>query len=319
MTASRRESHLDCLTQALRALSESGPSLPAASGLRGVLARLPFHALHAPERTGETLPPADILALVTKARSSARLLGLLADCGPLARLGLAMDSLEAEAGRQIRCEVSDKVYGLYVIIDPQVTGGRDPLDVARAALAGGARILQLRDKTGDKGQTLSLAVSLRELCDRNDALLVVNDHADVAALSGAHGLHVGQTDLPVPEARRVLGPGQIIGRSNHLLDEVRESRTQGADHVALGNVYRTSTKESIRNRPPLGPEAVRRAKVEVDIPLVAIGGINEDNIDEVVRAGADAVCVASAVGLAPDPAEASQRLVQRMNRAGGRV
>ena len=141
-----------------------------------------------------------------------------------------------------------------------MTGGRDPLDVARAALVGGAHILQLRDKTGDKGQTLPLAVSLRELCDRNDALLVVNDHADVATLSGAHGLHVGQTDLPVPEARRVLGPGQIIGRSNHLLDEVRESRTQGADHVALGNVYRTSTKESIRNRPPLGPEAVRRAR-----------------------------------------------------------
>ena len=319
MTASRRESQLDCLKQALRALSESGHSLPAASGLRGVLARLPFHAPRAPERTGGTLPPADILALVTEARASARLLGLLADRGPLARLGPALDSLEAEAGQQIRREVSDRVYGLYVIIDPQVTGGRDPLDVARAALAGGARILQLRDKTGDKGQTLPLAVCLRELCDRNDALLIVNDHADVAALSGAHGLHVGQTDLPVPEARRVLGPGQIVGRSNHLLDEVLESRTQGADHVALGNVYRTSTKESIRNRPPLGPEAVKRARMAVDIPLVAIGGINEDNIDEVVRAGADAVCVASAVGLAPDPAEASRRLVERMSRAGGKV
>ena len=312
-------SQLDCLTQALNALSESGPSMSAASRIRGVLARLPFHEPSTAERMDRPLPPTGILALVSEARASAHILGFLADGGPLADLGPVLDSVEAEAGRMIRREVSERVYGLYVIIDPQVTGGRDPLDVAEAALSGGARILQLRDKARDKGQSLPLAVSLRELCDRYDALLIVNDHADVAVLSGAHGLHVGQTDLPVPEARRVLGPGQIVGRSNHLLGEVLESRTQGADHVALGNVYRTSTKESIRNRPALGPDSVRRAKAAVDLPVVAIGGINEDNVEEVVRAGADAICVASAVGLAPDPAEASRRLVGRMDRAGGKV
>jgi thiamine-phosphate pyrophosphorylase len=226
-----------------------------------------------------------------------------------------------DAGQRLemRREAGGRVYGLYVIIDPQVTSDRDPLEVARAALEGGAHMLQLRDKVRDKGRSLPLAAALRELCDRYGALLMVNDHADVAALSAAHGLHVGQTDLPVAQARRVLGPRQIVGRSNHLLSEVMESEAQGADHVALGNIYRTSTKESIRDRPPLGPEAVTRAKAAVSVPLVAIGGINEDNVDRVVRAGADAVCVASAVGLAPDPAEASRRMTERMRRAGGKV
>ena len=312
-------SQLDCLTQALIALSRSGLSPAAASGLRGILARLPFHTSPATRRTTGPPSPADVLALVCEARASARLLGLLVPGGPLGHLGPVLEAVDAEQRLEMRREVSERLYGLYVIIDPRVTADRDPLEVARAALEGGARILQLRDKVGDKGQSLPLAVSLRELCGQYDALLMVNDHADVAALSGAHGLHVGQTDLPVAKARRVLGPGQIIGRSNHLLGEVMESQTQGADHVALGNVYRTSTKESIRNRPPLGPEAVKRAKAALDVPLVAIGGINEDNVGQVVRAGADAVCVASAVGLASDPAEASRRLIERMSRAGGKV
>ena len=268
---------------------------------------------------GPSGEPTDALVLIGQARASARLLGSWKVAGLPSELGPVLEDLEAEIGREVRREVGRSVYGLYVIIDPQVTGGREPVDVAMAALEGGARMVQLRDKARDKGQSLPLARSLRELCDRYDALLIINDHADVAALCGAHGLHVGQTDLPVDEARRVLEPRQIVGRSNHLLEEVLESLSQGADHVALGNVYRTSTKESIRDRPPLGPEAVRSAKKAVDVPLVAIGGIGEDNVEEVVRAGADAICVASAVGLAPDPKEASRRLVERIRRAGGKA
>ncbi len=310
---------VDCLTRALAALSGARVSPGAASGLRSILARLPFHTVRGTGPAGGPRSPEDLLALVSQARASARLLGLLEPGGPLSRLESLLDAVETEQGLEMRRRVGERVYGLYVIIDPQVTAGRDPLEVAEAALRGGARMLQLRDKVRDKGRSLPLAVAMRELCGRYDALLMVNDHADVAALSGAHGLHVGQTDLPVAQARGVLGPGRIVGRSNHLLSEVRESRDQGADHVALGNIYRTSTKESIRDRPALGPEAVTRAKVGLDVPLVAIGGINEDNVGQVVRAGADAICVASAVGLAPDPAEASRRLTERISGAGGRV
>ena len=218
-----------------------------------------------------------------------------------------------------RKELSARVYGLYVIIDPEVTAGRDPIEVASGALKGGARMLQLRDKLREKGQTLLLARALRELCLEYGALLMINDHADLAAVAESDGLHLGQGDLPVVEARRVLTPRQIIGRSNYVLEEALESRDQGADHVALGNVYATSTKASISQRAPIGPEAIRRAKEAVDIPVVAIGGISEENVEPVVRAGADAVCVSSAVGLAPDPGEASRRLVQRILHVGGKA
>lgn len=228
-------------------------------------------------------------------------------------------TLDRNAGEKLRRNLGARVYGLYVIIDPEVTGGRDPLDVARGALQGGARVLQLRDKTGEKGGTLILAKALRELCTEHDALLIINDHSDLAVLADADGLHLGQGDLPVAEAHRILSPHQIIGRSNYTLEQSLESQEMGADHLALGNVYHTSTKASISRRAPIGPESIPRVKGAVDVPLVAIGGITEDNIEPVVKAGADAVCVTGAVGLAPDPEEASRRLVERIIASGGKA
>ena len=230
-----------------------------------------------------------------------------------------LEVVEAEAGTVLRREVTNRVYGLYFIVDPEVTDGRDPIAVAAGALKGGAMIIQLRDKLRDKGQSLSTARALKELCEEYDSLFIVNDHADLAAIVDADGLHVGQGDLPVEEARRVLKPQQIIGRSNYLPKEALESQAQEADYVALGNVYATSTKASISSRPATGPESLRKAKEGLTVPLVAIGGINEDNVGPVVAAGADAICVSSAVGLAPDPEEASRRLVERIREAGGRA
>ena len=214
---------------------------------------------------------------------------------------------------------SAAMQGLYVIIDPQVTAGRDPAAIARAALQGGARVLQLRDKLRDKGETLPLARTLKELCTEHGAMLIVNDHADLAAIVEAHGLHVGQDDLPVAEARSVLRPWQVVGRSNHSREELTDSLAQGADHVAFGSIYATSTKVSSDTSRPVGPEGLRDARELTDLPLVAIGGINEGNIEAVVKAGADAVCVTAAVGLAEDPEEAARRLVRRIGEAGGRV
>ena len=218
----------------------------------------------------------------------------------------------------MRRRLGSKVYGLYVIIDPEVSAGRDPLEVARGTLKGGARILQLRDKLRDKGQTLALARALKEVCVAFDALFIVNDHADLAAVVDADGLHIGQGDLPIAEARRVLKPGQLIGRSNHLLEEAMESQARGADHVALGAVYPTATKTSIIGRAPTGTEPIRKLKQAVDVPVVAIGGINEENVEPVVKAGADAICVSSTVGQARDPEETTRRLVERIREAGGK-
>ncbi len=229
----------------------------------------------------------------------------------------AIACLEARLGAHLRQQLARRVRGLYVIISPETTNGRDPLRVAEAAVRGGARMLQLRDKTADKGDILSLARGLQQLCRTHDVDLIINDHADVAAVAGSAGMHVGQTDLPVAEARRVLSPRQVVGRSNHELPELEQSQEMGADHLAFGPIYATSTKGV--GRPPQGVDRLRLAIDSVRVPLVAIGGINAQNAAPVVEAGADAICVTAAVGAAAEPEAAAAGLVNAIHEAGGRV
>ena len=228
-----------------------------------------------------------------------------------------LDDLTGQLGSTIRREKADLVRGLYVIIDPQVTGGRDPLEIAKAAIQGGARMLQLRDKLRDKGESLPLAIGLQKLCAESGASLILNDHADVAAIVGAAGLHVGQTDLPVEQARQVLASHQVLGRSNHEIEELLESERMGVDHVAFGAIYHTDTKGV--GRPPQGIDQLRLARDAAQTPLVAIGGINAENAAPVIEAGADAICVTAAVGSAPEPEAAAARLVKVIEEAGGRI
>ena len=225
--------------------------------------------------------------------------------------------LSAQLGAALRQQKADKVRGLYVIIDPEVTGGREPLAIAQAAVRGGARMLQLRDKLRDKGEILPLARDLQDLCEANDALLIVNDHVDLAAALGSGGVHVGQTDLPVAQARRVLGPEQVLGRSNREIHLLVESQEMGADHVAFGAIYQTTTKPG--GRGPQGPERLKEAREVTHVPLVAIGGITAANVGPVIENGADAVCVTAAVGLAPEPEAAAAEMVEAIRQAGGKV
>lgn len=274
------------LTQALTLIS-------AAQGLLGVLREA--GAVNPPTGSGQAPMGAEMMRVLSE----------------------TLTSLTSAIGAALRRKQADRIRGLYVIIDPQVTGGRDPLDIATAAIRGGARMLQLRDKLRDKGQTLPLALALQQLCQANDVLLIINDHADLAAAVGSGGLHVGQTDMPVAQARRVLGPQQVIGRSNHEIEELIDSQKMGADHVAFGSIYQSGTKAV--GRPPQGVEQLRRAREVTPMPLVAIGGINADNVAPVVEAGADAICVTAAVGAAPEPEAAASRLVVAIRAAGGRV
>jgi thiamine-phosphate pyrophosphorylase len=212
-----------------------------------------------------------------------------------------------------RRTMAEKINGLYVIIDAQVAQGRDMVGLAQDVLRGGARIIQLRDKVHDKGDVLPIARTIRALCDEHGALFIINDHADLAAACNAHGLHLGQHDLPIKEVRAVLHPHQVIGSSNALLEEALESEREGADYAAVGAIFPTSSKERTR---PAGLETLRRVKERLSIPVVAIGGINKDNVAQVVEAGADAVCVITAVLSAPDPEEAVRQLIAVMNAAG---
>ena len=320
------EGQLDCLRQSILLLGSVVKELSLDSRLAAELVEL-SGSLSLPEgQSSGSVGMTESLELLSQARASLNLLDgtdnpARTDDGDglVSRIRHALDDLEDGIGRELRRTPTAGVYGLYVIIDPEVTGGRDPVEVARGALRGGAKMLQLRDKVREKGQSLHLARALKGLCVEHGALLIINDHADLAALVDADGIHVGQGDLPVEEARRILHPRQIVGRSNHLPEELLESQAHGADHVALGAIYPTATKSSIRARATLGPDAVRKAKESVSVPLVAIGGIIAENVEPVVKAGADAVCVTGAVGLAPDPESASRRLVENILRAGGKA
>ena len=213
----------------------------------------------------------------------------------------------------LRADRARRVAGLYVIVDPESTRGRDSVEITAAALRGGATAIQYRDKLNDKGDQLPVARRLRELCHAHDAALIINDHADLAVASDAHGLHLGQHDLPVAEARKLLYPWQFVGTSNALLTEAQVSMTYGVDYIAVGAMYRTGSKSNTR---PAGIETLSRVRKHItDTPIVAIGGITLDNIGPVLAAGADGVCVISAVCHADDPEQAARQLVQRIAAA----
>lgn len=201
-----------------------------------------------------------------------------------------------------------ELRGLYVIIDPEVAAGRDEVEVAEQALVGGARLIQLRDKRREKGVQLPIARALRGLCQERGALFIVNDHVDLALAVEAHGVHVGQKDLPVSVVRRLAPREMIVGCSTNNPEEARQAEADGADYVSVGRLFPTGSKEDTR---PATTETLRAVKAEVSLPVCAIGGIDETNIDEVVAAGADMAAVIAAVVAAPDVEETARRLAGR--------
>ena len=200
------------------------------------------------------------------------------------------------------------IDGIYVIIDPDHCGGRDIFTIAEAVASAGAAAIQLRHKLASKPVVEDEASAIAEICRANDTVFIVNDYPDIADRVGADGVHVGQGDLPVAECRKILQPHQIVGKSNALLDEAIASFDEGADYIAVGSIYETSTKSDTR---PAGLTTLRAVAERISAPIVAIGGINADNITAVAQAGADTVCVATAITLAPNPATATRALIER--------
>jgi thiamine-phosphate pyrophosphorylase len=176
-----------------------------------------------------------------------------------------------------------RLAGLYAIV-----GGADPVADARAALDGGARVVQLRQKDAPAGEVLAAARAIAALCARR-ALFIVNDRVDLALLSGADGVHVGDDDLPSAEARRLMGPDRLVGRSTRTLDEARRALAEGADHVGFGPMFGTASKEIAAA--PRGLPMLREVAAGLPAPVVAIGGITAESIAEVAAAGAACAAV----------------------------
>ena len=208
----------------------------------------------------------------------------------------------------------EKVRGLYVILDPQFCMGMSEVEVAKAIIKGGASIIQWRDKIRDKGEQLPIVREVNRLCTEAGVLLIVNDHLDLALISGAEGLHLGQKDLPTNEVRPFLSDEVIVGVSTATFDEAVKAEKDGASYVAVGSIYPSPSKDETR---PAGLDTLRKVAAEASVPIVAIGGINDSNLHPVLDAGADAICVISAVLSAPDVEVAARNLASRIHTRQG--
>ncbi len=178
---------------------------------------------------------------------------------------------------------------LYFIIDESLCNFRDPLRTAYDAVSGGVRILQLRMKHSSTRELLLLAKRLRTICDDRGCLLIINDRIDVALLSGAHGVHFGMEDLEPAEARQ-LGHELLIGATARTANEALAAQAAGADYLGCGSVYASATKPGL---PVIGVLGIRSISSAIEIPVVAIGGITQENCAQVLKAGARGICAIS--------------------------
>jgi len=209
-----------------------------------------------------------------------------------------------------------RTWGLYLVTDAAQTAGRDLVEVVAAAVQGGVRAVQLREKGLDTRDLCALAERLLPPLRSAGGLLLVNDRVDVALAVGADGVHLTRRSLPPAEARGLLGPDRLIGVSCHSAEEVAEAAAGGADFALLGPVYQTPSK--LRYGPPVGLDCLRLARSRCPGPLLAIGGIKPEGVAAVLAAGADGVAVISAVLAAADPARAARALLAAV-RAGRRA
>ena len=211
--------------------------------------------------------------------------------------------------------VSPGRWRLHVITDAEASRGRTHLQVAEAAIAGGADVLQLRDKNASTGRLYREALQLRRITRDAKVPFIVNDRLDIALAVDADGLHVGQSDLPASVARKLLGPGKILGVSAETVEEAVQAEKDGADYLGVGPVFEArGTKPDAGE--PVGVDRIARIRRHCRLPIVAIGGINADNARQVREAGADGAAVISAIVSADDISLAARRLKRILEGTG---
>jgi thiamine-phosphate pyrophosphorylase len=216
--------------------------------------------------------------------------------------------IERKLAMTLRADGRFASVRLYVLITESLC--ENPwLKTAELAIDGGADCLQLREKNLESGELLSRARQLVELCRNRSVLCIINDRPDIAFLSDADGVHVGQGDLPVREARKILGANKIVGQSTHDLAQARQAVLDGADYIGVGPVFKSATKP--RDFLP-GLEFARQAAKQISIPKVAIAGITAENVDEVMKTGINAVAVSSGIIGFADTAGAAREIKERM-------
>jgi len=195
---------------------------------------------------------------------------------------------------------------LHVLTDETVQSRFTHAELAEMAIAGGADTIQFREKKRSTKELVDIAETLRRVCRARNVPLIINDRVDIALAVDADGVHLGQRDLPVAVARKLLGPEKIIGGTAATLDEAIAVQNEGADYLGFGHIYSTTSKQ--KHGAPKGPEALAEICGALAIPVIAIGGIDQENFLPVFDAGAWGIAVIAAVCAAPDPTRAAREL-----------
>ncbi|MFP4521606.1 MAG: thiamine phosphate synthase [Fibrobacterota bacterium] len=203
--------------------------------------------------------------------------------------------------------------GLYLVTGTEQSGGRTTEYIVKEALSAGVRLIQLREKNLDRRTLLYTAEKLSDICHKNDALLIINDYPDIASLSGADGVHLGQNDIPAEYARKLLPEG-IIGVSSHSVEESSKIVPGEASYYNIGPIFPTSTKKW--DDEFLGPDKIPEISSACPLPFTVMGGINKSNIEKVLEKGARTIAVVSAVTAAPSPGRAAGELLEIIKRFG---
>jgi len=204
-------------------------------------------------------------------------------------------------------------WKLYFIADFESAKGKDLVWIVEEAVKGGATVVQLRAKNISTREFLDIGMKIHSFLKKKRVPLIINDRIDIALALDADGVHLGQKDMPLQIARKILGKEKIIGISVNNIEEAVEAENNGADYLGVGPVFPTTTKPDIRT--PLGIEGLRKIREKIKIPIIAIGGINKSNVHEVYSTGVDGIAVISAIIFASDPCKAARELfVELTNR-----
>lgn len=209
-----------------------------------------------------------------------------------------------------------KSWHLYVIADEHLSGGKSHAEIARQAIAGGADVIQLRDKTASSRELYEAGQEIRRITREAGVIFIVNDRLDITMASDADGLHLGQEDFPAKVARQYLGKKKILGVSAASLTEALQAEADGADYLGVGPVFEARSTKADAGA-PRGLSLITEIRQTCALPLIAIGGINQNNVGQVIHAGADGVAVISAIVAAEDVEIAAREIKKLVLREKG--
>lgn len=206
-------------------------------------------------------------------------------------------------------------WDLYLITEQSLSQGRKTIEIVKKAAAAGVDVIQMREKNLSLRKKFKLGKEIKKICQKYNVDFIVNDRVDLALALGADGIHLGQSDLPLSSARRIVGPEMIIGLSAWQDEEIAAAEAEGADYLGVGAVFTTASKKLKDRKNGIGVDRIAAISRETELPLIAIGGLNKNNSAQVIAKGADSISVITAITKAENIAVETARFKEIIKKA----